>query len=82
MSGFEITCANKNFRGLVVRIGGVGWTLGAHDATAKTLSKQIQLIIQVDGKLVQVGVRGEGPAAYLALEPDSSPIHNFDFPSC
>ena len=82
MSGYEITCANKNFRGLVVRIGGEGWSLGAHEAIVKILSKQIQLIIRIDGKLVQVGVRGEGSEAYLALEPDGFPLHNLDFPSC
>ena len=82
MSGFEITCANKNFRGFVVRIGGAGWSLGTHDAIVKILSKQIQLTIQIEGKFVQVGVRGEGADAYLALEPDGFPIHNLDFPSC
>jgi len=82
MSGFEITCANKNSRGLVVRIGGEGWSLGAHEAIIKIISNQVRFTIRVNGKLVQVGTRGEGFGAYLALEPAGSPLHNLNFPSC
>jgi hypothetical protein len=82
MSGFEITCINKNSRGLVVRIGGSGWSLGAHDAIVKVVSNQIRFSIRANGNLVQVGVRGEGIDAYLVLEPDGFPLHNLIFPSC
>ena len=82
MSGFEITCINKNSRGLVVRIGGSGWSLGAHDAIVKVISNQIRFTIRVNGTIVQVGVRGEGFDAYLVLEPDGFPLHNLNFPSC
>jgi hypothetical protein len=82
MSGFEITCINKNARGAVIRIGGSGWSLSAHDAIVKLISNQIRLIICVNEEIVPVGVRGEGFDAYLALEPDGFPLHNLAFPSC
>jgi hypothetical protein len=82
MSGFEITCANKNSRGRVVRIGGEGWSLGVHEAIVKIVSNQLRFTIYVDGDLVQLGVRGEGFDAYLALEPEGSPLHDLDIPSC
>ena len=82
MSGFEITCINKNSRGQVVRIGGEGWSLGTHDAIVKLISHQIRFTMRVNGQSVQVSVRGEGYDAYLALEPDGFPLHNLNFPSC
>ena len=82
MSGFEITCINKNARGLVARIGGEGWSLSAHDAVVKLISSQIRLIIHLNGETVQVSVRGEGFDAYLVLEPDGFPLHNLEFPNC
>ena len=82
MSGFEITCINRDSRGLVVRIGGIGWSLGAHDAIVKVISNQIRFSIRVNGELVQVGVRREGFDAYLALEPEGFRLHNLNFPSC
>ena len=82
MSGFKITCANKNANGLIVRITGEGWSLGVHEAIVKIISNQVRLAICIDGKLVQVGVCGEGFDAYLALEPDGFPLHNLDVPSC
>ena len=82
ITGFEITCLNKNPRGTLVRIGGQGWTLGVHEAIVKIISQQGRYNIRVNGDYVQVGVRGEGFAAYLALEPDGFALHNLDFPSC
>ena len=82
MSGFEITCANKNSSGSVVRIGGEGWSLGAHEAIAKIISNQLRFTIHVDGNSVQLGVRGEGFDTYLALEPEGVPLHNLNVPSC
>ena len=82
MSGYEITCINKNARSMVIRIGGDGWSLGAHDAIVKLISSQIRLNIRANGKIVQVGVRGEGSDAYLVLEPDGFALHNLEFPSC
>jgi hypothetical protein len=82
MSGYEITCVNKNARGFIVRIGGNGWSLGTHEAIIKIISKQIQLMICVNDEYVEIGVRGKGFDAYLALEPDASPLRDLDFPCC
>jgi hypothetical protein len=82
MSGFEITCVNKNSSGLVVRIGGNDWSLGTHEAVVKIISKHLRLTILVDEDYFEVGVRGEDFAAYLVLEPDGFPLHNLNFPSC
>lgn len=82
MSGFEITCINRDFRGRVTRIGGEGWSLGTHEAIVKVISNQIRFTIRINGKPVQVGVRGEGFDAYLVLEPDGFALHNLNFPSC
>ena len=82
MSGFEMTCVNKNSRGLIDRIGGDSWSMGAHEAIVKVISEQVCFIIHIDGKYVQVGVRGEGFDAYLVLEPNGFPLHKLEFPSC
>lgn len=82
MSGFEITCINKNPRGLVVRIGGAGWSFATHDAIVKIISRQIGFTVRVNGDPVQVGVRGEGFDAYLVLEPAGVALHDLDIPSC
>ncbi len=83
MTGFEITCANRNPQGLIVRIGGDGWSLDTHEAIVRVVSSQLQLRIRVNGSSVQVGVRGEGFDSYLALEPDGFPLHSLnDLPSC
>ena len=70
-----MTCVNKNARGLVERIGGDGWSLGTHEAVVKVISKQVRFIIRINGKYVQIGVRGEGFDAYLkALRDDFSRV--------
>jgi hypothetical protein len=83
MSQYEITCANKNPNGMITRIGGEGWSFEVREAIIKILSQQVQLLIQVDGNLEPVGVRGEGFDSYLAVEPDGYAIHLLrDLPSC
>lgn len=83
MSGFEITCANKNRSGSIIRVGGEGWSLAIGDAVTKLLSNQIRLTIRADGNMVDVGIRGSGTDAYLAIEPDGFPLHQLaDLPSC
>lgn len=82
MSGFEITCTNRNSRGVIVRIGGDGWSLRRHEAIVKIISKQIRLTILMDEGYAEVGVRGEGPDAYLVLEPDGCPLCDLNIPSC
>jgi hypothetical protein len=76
MTGFQITCVNRDARGIIIRIGGEGWTLSFHEAIVKVVSQQLRLNILVDGKLVVVGIRGEGNDAYLVIEPEGFPLHN------
>jgi len=83
MSGFEITCANRNQAGLIVRVGGADWSLSIHEAVMKIMTAQVRLYIEVDGKTFDVGVRGEGSNAYLMLERDETPLHTLiGLPSC
>lgn len=82
-SGFRIMCANKNQQGFIIRVAGSGWTLTAHEAIVKLNNQQLRFNVRVDGKDIDVGVRGEGFDAYLVLEPDGFPLHNLtDLPSC
>jgi hypothetical protein len=67
---------------MVIRIGGDGWSLSAHDAIVKLISSQLRLTIGANGETFQIAVRGEGFDAYLALEPDGFPLHNLEFLSC
>ena len=76
MSGYQITCANRDAHGAIIRIGGEGWTLTIQDAVVKVISQQLRLNIFIDGKLLDVGVGGEGNDAYLVIEPDGFPLHN------
>jgi hypothetical protein len=83
LSGYEVTCANKNQRGIITRVGGVGWSLDIREAVVKIMSAQIRLYIQVKGQFVEIGIRGDGSDSFLVLEPDGFPLHNLpDFPSC
>jgi hypothetical protein len=83
MAGYEITCANKNRIGLLVRIGGTNWSLSLQEALTKLLSQEIRFYLMVNGKPTEVGIRGEGTDAYLALEPDGYPLHRItDLQSC
>jgi hypothetical protein len=83
MTGYEITCVNKNRNGLLVRIGGENWSLGIYDAVTKLISQQIRFYIHADGNDIEIGIRGEGSDAYLALEPDGFPVHQLmDLQSC
>lgn len=83
ISGFEITCVNKNRLGMITSIGGDSWNLEIHEAIVKLVSNQLRLNIQVDGRYMEVGIRGDGSNAYLVLEPDGFPLHNIgSLPSC
>lgn len=83
MSGFELTCANKTPAGAISRVGGAGWSLDIREAILKIVTQQIVIYIRSDNQQVQIGVRGQGTQAYLALEPDGFPLHDLaDLPSC
>jgi hypothetical protein len=83
MSGFEVTCANRTPGGRIIRVGGNGWSYENHEAILKILTQQIRLRIRVDDQFREVGVRGSGTHAYLALEPDGYPLHDLkSLPSC
>jgi hypothetical protein len=76
-SGFQITCANKNPNGIIVRVGGQGWSLSLHSAIPKISSGQLQLHIRQGDEYFDIGMRGDGTTAYLALEPDGTPLHEY-----
>jgi hypothetical protein len=83
MSGFEITCVNKDHRGVIVRVGGEGWNMGVREAILDIIGQRLRLHIRLDEKFVDIGVKGEGFDAYLALEPEGLPLHEItDLPSC
>lgn len=82
-AGFEITCVNKNARGLIVRVGGVGWSMPVHNAIVSLISQQLRLHIRVNDTFRDVGVRGDSFDSYLVLEPDGVPLHDLpDLASC
>lgn len=78
LSGFEITCANKNMTGTIVRLGGVGWSLSHHEAIYRLNSRQIRLFITIGNESFDIGVRGEGDEAYLVLEPDAKALSSVE----
>jgi hypothetical protein len=78
MSGFQITCANKNTSGVIVRVGGPGWSLDMHEAIKGLVTGQLRLNIRIGDTQHDVGVRGDGMDAYLVLEPDGTPLHEID----
>lgn len=83
VSGFEITCANKNRLGVITRIGGDGWSMDIREAVLKLISQQLRLSVRVDNVLMEVGVRGEGQDSYLSIEPEGYPLHTLaDLQSC
>lgn len=83
MSGFEITCVNKDIHGAIIRIGGQGWSLPIREAIVKVVGRQLRLMLFLDNAYLEVGVRGEGLEAYLALEPNGNRLDEIpDLPSC
>ena len=77
-SGFQITCANKNQNGTIVRVGGPGWSLSRREAVQKIVGNQIRLHIYIGDVAFDIGVRGEGDAAFLVLEPDAKDLSDVD----
>jgi hypothetical protein len=73
-SGFPVTCANKNQQGVIVRVGGPGWSLPPQEAIQKIDSNQLRLYILIGNEYAEIGVRGTGFDAYLALEPSGTPL--------
>lgn len=70
LSGFQITCANKNQNGAIVRVGGIGWSLSHYEAIQKIIMNQIRLYISIGDESFYVGVKGTGNNSYLILEPE------------
>lgn len=82
-SGFHITCINKNQLGIVIRIGGDGWTMSIREAVAQLASERIRLVVLLDNQYVEVGIRTRNSDSYLALEPDGTPLDELEgLPSC
>ena len=82
-SGFQITCANKNPNGIIVRVGGQGWSLSLHEVILKISSGHLRIYVRQGDEYFDIGVRGNATSAYLALEPDGTPLHEVvGLPSC
>lgn len=77
-SGLEISCANKNLSGVIVRVGGVGWSLSHHEAILGIIQNRLRLHILIGNEFFDIGVRGEGNDSYLVLEPDGTPLHEVE----
>jgi hypothetical protein len=77
-SGFEVLCANKNQSGTIVRLSGIGWTLSHQEAIFRINSRQIRLYISIGDESFDIGVRGEGDAAYLILEPEEKALSDVE----
>lgn len=73
-TGFQVTCANKNQLGVIVRVGGPGWSLSRQEAVQKIDGNQLRLHIFIGDEAFDIGVRGSGNNAYLVLEPDAKPL--------
>ena len=76
--GFQITCANKNQSGTIVRVGGHGWSLSHHEAIHKIIGNQLRLYIFIGDDYFDIGVRREGNYAYLVLEPDGKALNEVE----
>jgi hypothetical protein len=74
LSGFEITCANKNQQGVIVRLGGQGWSLSLHEAVLGIVQNQLRLCILIGNEYFDIGIRGDGNDSYLVLEPEGKPL--------
>ena len=77
-SGFQISCANKNLNGTIVRLGGEGWSLSHHEAILKINGNLLRLTISIGNESFDIGVRGEGDSAYLVLEPEGKALHELE----
>jgi hypothetical protein len=77
-SGFEVLCANRNLSGAIVRVGGDGWSLSHHEAIQRLNSRQLRLFISIGDESFDIGVRGEGNAAYLVLEPEAKALNEVE----
>jgi hypothetical protein len=73
-SGLEISCANKNQQGMIVRLGGQGWSLSLHEAILGLVHNHIRLCILIGNEYFDVGIRGDGNDSYLVLEPEGKPL--------
>jgi hypothetical protein len=77
-SGLQITCANKNQSGSILRVGGTGWSYSQREAIHKIIGKQLRLHIFIGDESFDIGVRGEGDGAYLVLEPEGKALSEIE----
>ena len=73
-TGFQVTCANKNQQGVIVRVGGPGWSLSLSEVIQKIDGQQLRLHIFIGDEVFDIGVRVADNDAYLVLEPDATPL--------
>ena len=67
MTGWQITCANRDQRQQLVRVGGDGWSMTIREVITGVISRQTRLYIRVKEYFHDVGVRGERIDAYLFI---------------
>ena len=78
LSGFEITCANKNQQGMIVRLGGQGWSMSLHEAILGLVHNRLRLCILIGNTYFDIGIRGDGNDSYLVLEPEATLLSEVD----
>lgn len=78
LSGFSITCANKNQSGKIIRIGGQGWSLEIRDALKRIIDNTIKLNITIGNSTYYIGIRGNGDNIYAVLEPGGKRLDDID----
>jgi hypothetical protein len=77
-AGFHVTCANKDIRGNIIRVGGPGWSLSVHEMVVKIVTGQLRFMVKVGDADYDIGVRGEGQQAYLVIESTGQALHDLD----
>ena len=77
-SGYQITCANKNQSGIIVRVGGPGWALSHYNVIIRIIENQLRFHIFIGDDSFDIGVRGDGRDAYLVLEPEGKALHEVE----
>lgn len=77
-SGYQITCANKNQNGTIVRVGGPDWALSHYNVIIRIKENQLRFHIFIGDDSFDIGIRGDGCDAYLVLEPEGKALHEVE----
>ena len=74
MSGFHVTCINRNPAGLIIRIGGADWSMSLAEAISGLVYKRLRLTILIGNEYFDIGLRGQGSNTYLVVEPEGKAL--------